>query len=75
MTGPVNGLAPGFDFCPSCNGMRMSIYDSRGIETGKRRRRKCLDCDARWETMETFVRMIGRESTIYNRTKPGVTSG
>ena len=53
----------------------MSIYDSRGIETGKRRRRKCLDCDARWETMETFVRMIGRESTIYNRTKPGVTSG
>ena len=37
----------------------MSIYDSRGIETGKRRHRKCLDCDARWETMETFVRMIG----------------
>lgn len=38
--------------CPNCKGRYSFVVDSRPTPTSTRRRRKCLDCDHRWTTME-----------------------
>lgn len=40
--------------CPVC-GAETKVVDSRSIEDGTRRRRKCLECDYRFSTVEIDV--------------------
>lgn len=43
--------------CPTCGSRNTMVIDSRPIENGQRRRRRCMDLDscARWNTWETNV--------------------
>ena len=38
--------------CPYCGGQESRVIDSRSLEAGVRRRRKCLACNARFTTYE-----------------------
>ena len=38
--------------CPYCGGQESRVIDSRGLDEVVRRRRKCLDCGARFTTYE-----------------------
>ena len=38
--------------CPYCGGLESKVIDSRALSEGVRRRRKCLDCGARFTTQE-----------------------
>jgi transcriptional repressor NrdR len=38
--------------CSSCGGIESKVVDSRSIGEGIRRRRQCLDCEARFTTYE-----------------------
>src|SRR4030043_443747 len=38
--------------CPYCGGLESKVIDSRALSEGVRRRRKCLDCGARFTTHE-----------------------
>ena len=38
--------------CPYCGGQESRVIDSRGVDEGVRRRRKCLACSARFTTYE-----------------------
>jgi transcriptional repressor NrdR len=38
--------------CPRCGGIESKVVDSRSIGEGIRRRRQCLECDARFTTYE-----------------------
>ncbi len=38
--------------CPYCGGQEARVIDSRGLDEGVRRRRKCLACGARFTTYE-----------------------
>jgi transcriptional regulator NrdR family protein len=45
--------------CPHCGSARSKVIDSRKINGGIRRRRVCIDCDARHSTVEvvqTYLR-------------------
>lgn len=41
--------------CPKCLSNQVAIYDSRLIEGERIRKRKCLECDARWFTKEVRI--------------------
>ena len=38
--------------CPCCGSLQVHIVDSRAYDTQVRRRRECLDCLARFNTIE-----------------------
>ena len=38
--------------CPVCGSLQVHIVDSRGYDTEVRRRRECLDCLTRFNTIE-----------------------
>lgn len=38
--------------CPKCNGSNVGVIDSRPEPYGRRRRRRCLGCGNRWNTVE-----------------------
>lgn len=40
--------------CPVC-GAETKVVDSRSVEDGTRRKRKCLECDYRFSTVEIDV--------------------
>ena len=41
--------------CPSCGSLQVHIVDSRGYDTQVRRRRECLDCLTRFNTIEIHL--------------------
>ena len=43
--------------CPSCSNVRSAVIDKRYNQDSSvnRRRRKCLNCDHRWSTIEVNV--------------------
>jgi transcriptional regulator NrdR family protein len=41
--------------CPSCNADTVLTLDSRPVDNGRQRRRKCSGCGAQWRTMEAVV--------------------
>ena len=41
--------------CPKCQSPSTKVYDSRPMDNGQRRRRKCLACNHRFTTNETVV--------------------
>ena len=51
--GPMKG-APGGPPCPTCGTRNTAVVDSRPIDGGQKRRRRCLERDAcpRWNTVE-----------------------
>ena len=38
--------------CPKCNSPNIKCFDSRPKESIVKRRKKCMDCDYRWNTIE-----------------------
>lgn len=40
--------------CKKCGSIKSAIYDSRQINNKTIRHRKCLDCGAKWETIEVY---------------------
>lgn len=43
--------------CPDCGGQASKVVNTRGLVSDEavRRRRECLDCQARWSTVERIV--------------------
>lgn len=41
--------------CPECKSNQLVVVDSRAKSDGIRRRRKCLDCGARFPTFEAIL--------------------
>lgn len=67
-------------FCPFCKAMDTKVIDSRIIkEGGVRRRRTCLDCDARFTTYETaelsMPRVVKRDQTRVNYDHAKIKAG
>lgn len=54
--GRLNG-APGGPPCPTCGSRNSAVIDSRKIEGGQKRRRKCMEREScpRWNTYETNI--------------------
>jgi len=44
-----------FPCCPECRSTDIMVFDSRGNSMGIRRRRKCLACENRWNTLEVMT--------------------
>lgn len=42
------------DICPMCNGENQLVRDTRIINGHRVRRRICINCDTRWNTVEIF---------------------
>jgi len=40
------------DLCPDCGSGLNEVYDSRPTARGRRRRRRCLECGAKWSSVE-----------------------
>ncbi|OIP27758.1 MAG: transcriptional regulator NrdR [Dehalococcoidia bacterium CG2_30_46_9] len=61
--------------CPYCGGLESRVIDSRALNEGVRRRRKCLSCSARFTTYERiqphsiFVVKKDRRREEFNRDK------
>jgi len=61
--------------CPYCGGLESRVIDSRALNKGVRRRRKCLSCSARFTTYERiqphsiFVVKKDRRREEFNRDK------
>jgi transcriptional regulator NrdR family protein len=41
--------------CPECESSKLNIYDSRHIGNHVVRKRKCLACDERFYTLESYM--------------------
>lgn len=41
--------------CPICNSLQVHIVESRAYDTEVRRRRECLDCKKRFNTIEVSL--------------------
>lgn len=41
--------------CPKCNSRNIKCVDSKPFDSTVRRRKKCFDCDYRWNTVEITV--------------------
>lgn len=41
--------------CPTCKHSNNEVYDSRQLKGLTHRRRKCLNCPARWKTIEVHI--------------------
>jgi transcriptional regulator NrdR family protein len=41
--------------CPECESSRLNIYDSRHLGDYVIRKRKCLDCDEKFYTIESYL--------------------
>jgi len=67
-------------FCPLCKAQETKVIDSRIVrEGGVRRRRSCLECDARFTTYETaelsMPRVIKRDQTRVNFNQEKIKGG
>ena len=41
--------------CPNCHGYKLSIYDTRHTRETVMRKRRCLKCEYRFYTVETYM--------------------
>lgn len=66
-------------FCPFCNYQDSRVIDSRDIENGVRRRRQCLNCQARFTTYEriqpTGLLVIKKDKRREEFSREKLTSG
>ena len=66
-------------FCPFCAAIDTKVIDSRIKEGSVRRRRTCLECDARFTTYETaelsMPRVVKRDQTRVNFDDSKIKSG
>ena len=67
-------------FCPFCKAIDTKVIDSRIIREGSvRRRRNCIECDARFTTYETaelsMPRVIKRDQTRVNFSASNIKNG
>ncbi len=62
-------------FCPNCQNLDSDVIDSRGVE-GKaiRRRRKCLKCDHRFTTYESYLGPPGGRAAFLPREMKSIRS-
>lgn len=44
--------------CPKCGSIQIMVTDTRHLPAAIRRRRKCLDCDHRWTTLEISAETV-----------------
>lgn len=54
--------------CPKCNSRNIKCVDSRSYDSGVKRRKKCFDCDYRWNTVEVtdfrHRELLGKEAWL-----------
>lgn len=53
-----NGLVCG-EICPKCSSDNQHTIDSRMVHGQRLRRRMCVDCGCRWNTIEVFYNFVG----------------
>lgn len=41
--------------CPSCNSTKILTYDTRRIEDKVVRKRRCIECESRFYTLEQYM--------------------
>lgn len=60
--------------CTDCGSARVHTYDTRRIEDKVVRKRKCVDCDTRFYTLEQYmsedeleeIQELRRKQTVYD---------